>query len=96
MNFELTNHLVMIFFLKMPSKYRCPLCNADDIIEYEKTIECPHCGRKWHKDFISGEIDEENILSDQELKGFLDTFDELKDEERRIKFLNPLTQKVLK
>lgn len=50
----------------MPSRYRCPLCNADDMIEYEKVIECPHCGRRWHKDLFSGKIDRENILSDQE------------------------------
>jgi len=92
----ITNHLIMTIFLKMPSKYRCPLCNAGDIIEYEKIIECPHCGRKWHKEFISRDIEEENTLSDEELGGFLSAFDdELKDPEKRKRFLDSLKEDLL-
>ena len=74
----------------MPSKYRCPSCNSDNIIEYEKTIECPHCKRSWHKDFIDSDIEKDHILSDQELDAFLDAFEELKDEKERKRFLKSL------
>lgn len=88
-----TNLPIMTFILIMPSKYRCPICHSDEIIEYETVIECPHCNRQWHKDFISGDIEEDNILSDNELEGFLSAFgDELKDPEKRKKFLESLKE----
>jgi hypothetical protein len=86
-------NLFMFFFVNMPSEFRCPLCHSADIIDYEKIIECPHCGRRWHKEFISGNIDEEDILSDEELEGILHTFgDELKDPEKKRRFLDSLKE----
>lgn len=41
---------------------------------------------------IDSEIDEENHLSKQELKGVADAFEELKDDKKRKKFLQSLEE----
>ncbi len=77
----------------MPSRIRCPNCNSEELIDYGDIIECIHCGYEFFKEFLNSEIDEENILSSQELEGFTKTFqDEFKTKKERKKF-NKLIEK---
>ncbi|MFX0106155.1 MAG: hypothetical protein ACFE75_11775 [Candidatus Hodarchaeota archaeon] len=76
----------------MPPQYQCPNCQSGDIIEYDDYIECLNCGLEFFKEFINGEVDEENLLSEQELKAFADSFEELKDDEKRKKFTKSLEE----
>jgi len=70
----------------MPSEYYCPRCQSEKVIVYDDHIECTQCGLSFFTEDIESNIDEENLLSEQELKGFADAFDE---EERKkiVKFL---------
>jgi hypothetical protein len=77
--------------IKMGSAYHCPACKSSDIIENEGTIHCPKCKLDFNKEHL-GKIDDENILSVQELGGFVDSFDELKDEETRERFLRAIEE----
>lgn len=72
----------MTFFLIMPSTYRCPACDSDDIIDHGDIIECRSCRLEFFKEFIGSEIDKENLLSEQELKAFADAFDD--DEKKKL------------
>ena len=78
----------LIFILRMPSEYYCPNCRSEDVIVYDKHIECPHCNLHFSIEDLESDIDDENILSKQELQGIADSFEELKDEENREKFFN--------
>jgi len=80
----------MIFNPKMPSEYQCPSCHSKDTIDHGDFIECCRCGREFYKEFLDSDIDEENISSIQELHGFVDSFEEFKDEKKRKKFLDSL------
>ncbi|UCC19015.1 MAG: hypothetical protein JSV62_13045 [Promethearchaeota archaeon] len=87
----LTNHLLVTFFLIMPSDYRCPNCHSEEIFEYEEFIECPQCGRRWHKDYIPKDVeDDEDRLSREEMYSFLDAFEEFTDEETRKRFFKSI------
>ncbi|MFX1419598.1 MAG: hypothetical protein ACFE9N_11820 [Promethearchaeota archaeon] len=89
----LTNHLLVTFFLIMPSNYRCPNCHSEDIIEYEEIIECPNCGRRWHKDFIPKDAeDDEDIVSREEMYSIFDEFEDFKDDEARKRFLKSIDE----
>lgn len=57
------------------TKYYCPRCKSRDIIEYETFIECPKCKLEFEKEFF-GVVDDENMLARQEVRGFIDSFDE--------------------
>jgi hypothetical protein len=70
----------------MRPQVQCPVCRSTDIIEYDEYIECLDCGLEFFKEFIENEIDEENLLSEQELKGFADAFEEFKNDDQRKKF----------
>ena len=69
----------MIFNPEMPSELRCPVCHSEDIIEFDDYIHCLSCKLEFFTEFLGSDIDEENILSTQELKGFAESFS---DEER--------------
>ncbi len=79
----------------MPSKIHCPNCQSEDIIDYGHYFECSHCKSEFFKESFNSEINEEDILSEQELEGFVDTFDELKDKNKRKKFLDSLKDDYL-
>ena len=79
----------------MPSKIHCPKCQSEDIIDYGDNFECSHCKSEFFKESLISEIDEEDLLSEQELEGFVDTFDELKDKNKRKKFLDSLKDDYL-
>ncbi|MFW9821184.1 MAG: hypothetical protein ACFFE5_16390, partial [Candidatus Thorarchaeota archaeon] len=65
----------------MPSKFRCPNCQSTEYIDYGELIECSGCGFEFFKEFLYSEIDEENLMSDQDLEGFIESFqDDFKDE----------------
>jgi len=60
------------------SNYYCPRCNSTEIVDHGEYIECPKCRLDFFKNHI-GEINNENILAEQELKGVIDSFEDLKD-----------------
>ncbi|MFX0156357.1 MAG: hypothetical protein ACFE9Q_17685 [Candidatus Hodarchaeota archaeon] len=68
--------------MNIAPKYYCPQCKSNKVIDHGEYIECLECSLEFFKDYI-GEIDDENILAEQELKGFIDTFGELKDKKIR-------------
>jgi hypothetical protein len=77
----------MIFNPKMPSEFRCPNCHSNEFIDYGELIECRDCGFEFFKEFINSEIDEDNILSDQDLESLMESFkDEFKEEKTRKRF----------
>jgi len=76
----------------MPSEYYCPNCKSENVIVYDDHIECNDCGMSFSREILDSDMDDESILSEQELKGFIDTFDELKDEETRRRFLKSLDE----
>jgi hypothetical protein len=81
----------MIYNPKMPSEYSCPSCNSKNIIVYDDHIECTECNLSFFIEDLDSDMDDENILSEQEVRGFLDVFqDELKDEKERKKFLKSI------
>ena len=63
--------------------YHCPACKNEEIIESDKSIHCPHCKLDFEKEFL-GVIDDENILSQQELGGIIDAFDD-EDKKKMLK-----------
>jgi len=64
----------------MPSEYYCLKCKSEEVFVYDDHIECAQCGSSFFIEDIESDIDEENLLSEQGLKGFADAFD---DEERK-------------
>ncbi|NVM35483.1 MAG: hypothetical protein HWN81_07795 [Candidatus Lokiarchaeota archaeon] len=54
-------------------KFLCPRCKSEDILEFDDFISCNKCDLDFDKEFL-GVIDNENILSRQELKGIIDAF----------------------
>ncbi|MFX1569011.1 MAG: hypothetical protein ACFFCV_11670 [Promethearchaeota archaeon] len=54
-------------------KYHCPRCKNENIVEFANYIHCPKCTRDFEKELL-GTIDDEYILSRQEMGGFLDGF----------------------
>lgn len=63
-----------IFFYYM-TKYYCPRCKSRDIIEYKNSIECPKCKLEFDKELF-GVVDDENMLARQEVRGFLNSFED--------------------
>ncbi|MFW9972390.1 MAG: hypothetical protein ACFFDF_19555 [Candidatus Odinarchaeota archaeon] len=82
----------MISISQIPSDFRCPNCGCVEFIDYGEFIECKNCRLEYFKEFIGSEIDEENLLSDQDLEGLSDSFSELKDEKTRRRFLKSLKE----
>lgn len=81
----------MIFNPNMPSEFRCPNCQSDEFIDYGELIECVQCGFEFFKEVLDHDIEEENILSDQELESLAETFQgEFKEEKDRERFLKSI------
>ena len=59
----------MIFMKDVNTDYYCPRCQSRDIIDYGDFIHCFDCDLDFNKELI-GKIDDEEILSRQELAGF--------------------------
>ncbi|MFX0155081.1 MAG: hypothetical protein ACFE9Q_11190 [Candidatus Hodarchaeota archaeon] len=74
----------------MPSDYQCPSCQSEEIIDHGDFIECSRCGGEFYKEFLNSNMDKENISPIQDLHGFIDSFEEFKDEKKRKEFLNSL------
>lgn len=55
--------------------YHCPACKNEEVIEFNDHIHCPHCKLDFNKRFLNV-IDDENVLSRQELGGVIDAFDD--------------------
>ncbi|MFW9972895.1 MAG: hypothetical protein ACFFDF_22100 [Candidatus Odinarchaeota archaeon] len=72
----------------MSSEFRCPICNSDQFLDYGEYIECTQCGFEFFKEFLDSGIDEENVLTDQELKGFSKAFQDEKDKRRFLKSID--------
>ncbi|MFX1469938.1 MAG: hypothetical protein ACFFB8_14890 [Promethearchaeota archaeon] len=74
----------------MPQKYHCPQCKSENIIEYEDFLECTQCGLTFFKETLDRNIDDEDVLAEEDLHEFVDTFNELKDEKTRKRFFKSL------
>jgi DNA-directed RNA polymerase subunit RPC12/RpoP len=86
-----TNLIIVIFIHNIPDNYRCPNCNSKEFVDYGETIECVHCGSEFFKKFLNSEIDEDNLLSNQELNALANVFHkELQNEEHRERFFKSL------
>ncbi|MFX0005458.1 MAG: hypothetical protein ACFFA7_06155 [Promethearchaeota archaeon] len=86
-------YLLMIFHPKMPSEFRCPNCQSNEYIDYGELIECRDCGFEFFKEFLYSEIDEDNLMSDQDLEALADSFeDDFKDEMTQKKFLKSIDE----
>ncbi len=72
-------------------KYYCPNCKSKEIIEYGNIVYCSECNLEYNKDSI-GTIKDSNVVSNQELNGFLDAFDELKDPIKLKEFLRTIDE----
>jgi len=70
-------------------KYYCPRCNSTEIVDHGEYIECLKCCLDFFKDHI-GEINNKNILAAEELKGIIDSFEDLKDKKIRKGFLKSI------
>ena len=79
----------------MKKKYYCPQCKSEDVVDLGKVIACTVCRDKvgvpleFAKELI-GKIPDDEILSRQGLSGTIGIFEELKDPEKRKKFLDSL------
>jgi len=72
--------IILTVFSYFMSKYYCPRCKSLNIIEYETFIECPKCKLEFDKELF-GVVDDENMLARQEVRGFIDSFDENDEDE---------------
>lgn len=75
----------------MPSKYHCPACKSTEVIEYVDSIECVQCNLEFFKEGLD-ELEDENMLSTQELKGIVDSFSELDSDLKRKQFSESLDE----
>lgn len=71
------------------TNYYCPRCNSTEIVDHGEYIECSKCCLDFFKDHF-GEINNENILAEEELKGVIDSFEGLKDKKIRKVFLKSI------
>ena len=55
----------------MANKRLCPRCGSAKIVDYDTTFECRNCNLEFKKDNLVN-IEDEDLLSVQELKGILD------------------------
>lgn len=55
----------------MAKKHLCPRCGSTKIVEYDTTFECRECNLEFKKENLE-KVDDENLLSVQEMKGILD------------------------
>ncbi len=63
--------------------FHCPACKNEDIIEFTDHIHCPICNLDYDKEFL-GVMDDENMLSRQELGGIVNAFDD-EDKKKMLK-----------
>lgn len=83
-----TNLLIVMFISQIPSDFHCPNCGCGEFYDYGEIIECKNCRFEYFKEFLGSEIDKENLLSDHELEGLVDSFqDEFKDKKKSERFL---------
>ncbi|MCK4687945.1 MAG: hypothetical protein KAT66_07430 [Candidatus Lokiarchaeota archaeon] len=54
-------------------EFRCPRCGSSSLINYGKTFECTNCHLEFYKE-LDEDIEDENRISLQEMKGFIDSF----------------------
>ena len=60
--------------------YYCPRCNSTNIIEYDKSFDCPLCGQEFEKvDFERFDVDD--ILSVEEKRVFVKALIDIKKDE---------------
>jgi len=55
----------------MANKQLCPRCRSTKIVEYDTTFECRECKLEFKKENLV-DLDDEDVLSVQEMKGILD------------------------
>jgi ribosomal protein S27AE len=57
---------------------QCPRCGSPNLLEYGDIVECGECHLTFRKRFLD-EMDEDEILAEEEKKGFLDAFYDSED-----------------
>jgi len=65
---------------------RCPYCHSEDVEDYGSYIHCPNCDLDFDKTSLET-VDEEDIMSQQDLNVFVKAFD-LDSKKKRRKFLD--------
>ena len=55
----------------MANKHLCRRCGYTNILEYDTTFECKECNLEFEKENLL-DLDDEDLLSVQEMKGILD------------------------
>ena len=74
----------------MGTIYRCPRCQSEDVDDLGDRIYCSKCRLEFSKEFL-GIIEDEDILTEVEMKGFLKGFEEdFEDPEKRRRFYESL------
>lgn len=58
----------------MDNDYYCPRCKSSGVEDWGEIIYCPQCDLEFDKEYL-GEIDDEDILSREELGAFGKTFE---------------------
>jgi hypothetical protein len=77
----------------MNQNYRCPACHSDNVIDFGDYIHCPNCNLEFFKETFDKIIDEEDTLSEEELLGISNAFNnEFKDEKDRKNFLKSINR----
>ena len=71
--------LFLFFDSSIPQGCFCPRCQSENIIIYDDFIECADCGLTFSNETLLSDVDDDNILGQEELQGFLNSFN---DEER--------------
>ena len=80
----------------MKINYYCPRCGTNEISEYKDTFECMKCRDKdgfpleFEKKLI-GQIPDDDIMTIREMDAFVDTFDEVRDSEKRKRYFDSLS-----
>lgn len=73
--------LFLFFDSSVPQDCYCPRCQSENIIIYDDFIECADCGLIFSKETLLSDVDDDNILGEEELHGFSNSFS---DEEREV------------
>ena len=74
------------------AKKSCPRCGSTKIVEYESSFECLNCKSKFRTNY-ENEIDDDDMLTIQEMKGILDELGLSEDKTRSMRLKEILDNK---
>lgn len=76
----------------MANKQLCPRCGSAKIVEYDTTFECRECNLEFKKENLV-DLEDEDVLSVQEMKGMLDELGLKQDPNKLTKLKDMLDMK---